>query len=122
MLPAALKIGLPEYEFFHMTPAAINRRITAYNDRLKSENDDKEYFAWLIGFYTQFSIGSAFNGDEVKYPEKPFYSNIEADKDSDNVKNDKAEAEIRRLDALTRRANHKLEIQSKKLMESNGEV
>ena len=116
-----------------MTPAAINRRITAYNDRLKSENDDKEYFAWLIGFYTQFSIGSAFNGDKIKYPEKPFYSNIEADengkiiknfydKDSDNVKNDKEEAEIRRLDALTRRANHKLEIQSRKLMESNGEV
>lgn len=122
MLPAALKIGLTEYEFFHMTPAAINRRITAYNDRLKSENDDKEYFAWLIGFYTQFSIGSAFNGDKVKYPEKPFYSNIEADKDSDNVKNDKEEAEMRRLDALTRRANHRLEIQSRKLMESNGEV
>lgn len=105
-----------------MTPAAINRRIAAYNDRLKSENDDKEYFAWLIGFYTQFSIGSAFNGDKIKYPEKPFYSNIEADKDSDNVKNDKEEAEMRRLDALTRRANHRLEIQSKKLMESNGEV
>ena len=122
MLPAALKIGLTEYDFFHMTPAAINRRITAYNDRLKSENDDKEYFAWLIGFYTQFSIGSALNGDKIKYPEKPFYSNIEADKDSDNVKNDKEEAEIRRLDALTRRANHKLEIQSRKLMESNGEV
>lgn len=105
-----------------MTPAAINRRITAYNDRLKSENDDKEYFAWLIGFYTRFSIGSALNGDKIKYPEKPFYSNIEADKDSDNVKNDKAEAEMRRLDALTRRANHRLEIQSRKLMESNGEV
>ena len=39
-----------------------------------------------------------------------------------NVKNDKEEAEMRRLDALTRRANHRLEIQSKKLMESNGEV
>ena len=121
-MPAALKIGLKENEFFHMTPAAINRRITAYNDRLKSENNDKEYFAWLIGFYTQFSIGSAFNGDKIKYPEKPFYSNAEADKDSDKNKNNEEEAEMRRLDALTRRANHKLEIQSKKLMESNGEV
>lgn len=105
-----------------MTPAAINRRITAYNDKLKSKNDDKEFLAWLIGFYNQFSIGSVLNGDKIKYPEKPFYSNIEADKDSEKTKNNEEEAEMRRLDALTRRANHKLEIQSRKLMESNGEV
>ena len=117
-----MKIGLTEYDFFHMTTAAINRRITAYNDRFKSENDDTAYFAWLIGFYTKLSIGSSFNGVKIKYPENLFYSNVEADKDSDNVKNDKEEAEILRLDALTRRANHRLEIQSKKLMESNGEV
>lgn len=104
-----------------MTPAAINRRITAYNDRLKSENDDKEYFAWLIGFYNQFSIGSALNGDKIKYPDKPFYSNV-TENSEDQKENSETEAEMRRLDALTRRANHKLEIQSKKLMESNGEV
>lgn len=70
MLPLAVKCGLSEKEYLHMTPRAVRTHIEGFYNRRKNEWEKEEYNSWLSGYFNMYAIGANMS-KKVKYPDNP---------------------------------------------------
>ena len=78
-MPEAIRIGVPEERFFHLTPRKLRAYYKAYGDNLEEQRKRDDYSNYNLGIYVAEAIASTIgnqlsgkNAKRHKYPEKPF--------------------------------------------------
>lgn len=82
MLPEAIRIGVPEERFFHLTPRKLRAYYKAYGDHLDEQRKRDDINNYNLGIYfaeaIASTVGNQLSGKHSKphkYPDKPFSEN-----------------------------------------------
>lgn len=68
---------MPLQEFWYENPDLLWVYRTSFLNKEKQRSEELDYFAWLIGTYTQHAVASVLGGKGNKYPRKPLTYNQE---------------------------------------------
>lgn len=76
MLPSAIEYGMSIKDFWESDPELFWAYRFSYINKLKRENEEKNYNAWLQGLYffegVSIAIANSFGKANLKYPQVPY--------------------------------------------------
>ena len=69
-IPTAVRYGVPESEFWKMSPKTFGRRLPYFEEMQKQRRQDMHNSAWVDGQYIQMAIAACLSKG-FHYPESP---------------------------------------------------